>query len=98
MTVRTVVILKNRLWSLFVKWSEASLYVKVLFDSSGGPFLTVLKPPAPQFPHLSEEEVHEFEELFNLVDLDHGGSISPEELGSLMETLGVKPSPVRLQR
>jgi Ca2+-binding EF-hand superfamily protein len=45
-------------------------------------------------PHLTEEELKEFQELFDLVDLDHGGSISPEELGSLMETLGLKPSQV----
>ena len=32
-------------------------------------------------PHLTEEELKEFQELFDLVDLDHGGSISPEELG-----------------
>jgi Ca2+-binding EF-hand superfamily protein len=46
-------------------------------------------------PHLTEEELKEFQELFDLVDLDHGGSISPEELGSLMETLGLKPSQAR---
>eukprot|EP00296_Roombia_truncata_P001147 JP436877.1.p1 GENE.JP436877.1~~JP436877.1.p1 ORF type:complete len:158 (-),score=38.05 JP436877.1:98-571(-) len=45
-----------------------------------------------QHPHLTEEELQEFRELFDLVDLDKGGSISPEELGSLMETLGLKPS------
>ena len=43
-------------------------------------------------PHLSAEELQEFRELFDLVDLDHGGSISPDELGSLMETLGLKPN------
>mmetsp|Transcript_8608 Transcript_8608/g.19800 ORF Transcript_8608/g.19800 Transcript_8608/m.19800 type:complete len:158 (+) Transcript_8608:47-520(+) len=43
-------------------------------------------------PHLTEEELQEFRELFDLVDLDKGGSISPEELGSLMETLGLKPN------
>ncbi len=45
-------------------------------------------------PHLTEEELQEFRELFDLVDLDKGGSISPEELGSLMETLGLKPNQV----
>ena len=44
---------------------------------------------------MTEEELKEFQELFDLVDLDHGGSISPEELGSLMETLGLKPSQAR---
>ena len=32
----------------------------------------------------------------NQVDEDKGGSISPQELGSLMETLGLKPNQARL--
>eukprot|EP00741_Cyanophora_paradoxa_P005884 tig00000113_g5702.t1 len=44
-------------------------------------------------PHgLSEQEIAEFREIFNLVDVDHGGSISKEELGQLMHTLGLRPS------
>ena len=31
-------------------------------------------------PHLTEEELAEFREIFNLVDLDKGGTISKEEL------------------
>ena len=41
-----------------------------------------LNPPA----HLR------FREIFNLVDLDKGGTISKEELKQLMNTLGLKPT------
>eukprot|EP00743_Colponemidia_sp_Colp-15_P002531 GILK01002743.1.p1 GENE.GILK01002743.1~~GILK01002743.1.p1 ORF type:complete len:168 (-),score=33.75 GILK01002743.1:747-1214(-) len=43
-----------------------------------------------QFAHLTAEEIQEFREIFNLVDKDGGGSISKEELGELMATLGIK--------
>ena len=43
-------------------------------------------------PHLTAEELAEFREIFNLVDLDKGGTISKEELKQLMTTLGLKPS------
>ena len=36
-----------------------------------------------------------FREIFNLVDLDKGGTIDKEELKQLMNTLGLKPSQVR---
>jgi len=42
--------------------------------------------------HLTEEELSEFREIFNLVDLDKGGTISKDELKQLMTTLGLKPS------
>ena len=42
---------------------------------------------------LSAEEVSEFREIFNLVDRDGGGSITKEELGELMDTLGIDASP-----
>jgi len=42
---------------------------------------------------LSPEEVAEFQEIFNLVDRDGGGSITKEELGELMDTLGIDASP-----
>ena len=44
--------------------------------------------------HLTEEELAEFREIFNLVDLDKGGTISKDELKQLMTTLGLKPSQV----
>mmetsp|Transcript_11797 Transcript_11797/g.15404 ORF Transcript_11797/g.15404 Transcript_11797/m.15404 type:complete len:159 (+) Transcript_11797:195-671(+) len=43
--------------------------------------------------NLSEEELQEFREIFNLVDRDGGGSITKEELGDLMDTLGIDASP-----
>ena len=45
--------------------------------------------------HLTDEELDEFREIFNLVDLDKGGSISKSELKQLMSTLGLKPSQAR---
>lgn len=39
---------------------------------------------------LSEEEINEFREIFNLVDKDGGGSISKDELAELMDTLGIE--------
>ena len=43
--------------------------------------------------NLSNEELAEFREIFNLVDKDGGGTISKEELGELMETLGIDATP-----
>ena len=48
--------------------------------------------PKRQHGHLTDEELAEFREIFNLVDLDKGGTISKEELKQLMNTLGLKPS------
>eukprot|EP00695_Tsukubamonas_globosa_P003449 TRINITY_DN641_c0_g1_i1.p1 TRINITY_DN641_c0_g1~~TRINITY_DN641_c0_g1_i1.p1 ORF type:complete len:140 (+),score=53.67 TRINITY_DN641_c0_g1_i1:54-422(+) len=42
--------------------------------------------------HLTEEELAEFKEIFDLVDTDRGGSISKDELAKLMTTLGLKPT------
>ena len=39
---------------------------------------------------LSDEELAEFREIFNLVDADGSGEISREELGELISTLGLK--------
>jgi calmodulin len=41
---------------------------------------------------LTEDELAEFREIFNLVDRDKGGSISKSELKQLMNTLGLRPS------
>ena len=42
---------------------------------------------------LTPEELAEFREIFNLVDKDGGGTISKEELGEHMETLGIDATP-----
>lgn len=42
--------------------------------------------------HLTEEELAEFREIFDLVDEDKGGSISRNELKKLMITLRLKPT------
>ena len=47
---------------------------------------------ARKHAHLTEEELSEFREIFNLVDLDKGGTISKDELKQLMTTLGLWPS------
>ena len=40
--------------------------------------------------------MQELLEIFRLVDLDHGGTISAEELGQLMSTLGIRATKVEL--
>ena len=45
-------------------------------------------------PHnLTDSELAEFREIFNLVDRDGGGTITKEELGELMDTLGIDATP-----
>ncbi|KAI8995934.1 hypothetical protein BC832DRAFT_309688 [Gaertneriomyces semiglobifer] len=46
---------------------------------------------------LSEAEVRELVEIFSLVDVDHGGTISKDELAALMKTLGLRVSKVELE-
>ena len=41
---------------------------------------------------MSKDELAEFREIFDLVDKDKGGSISRDELGELMDTLGIRAS------
>eukprot|EP00930_Biecheleria_cincta_P070750 TRINITY_DN58367_c0_g1_i1.p1 TRINITY_DN58367_c0_g1~~TRINITY_DN58367_c0_g1_i1.p1 ORF type:complete len:160 (-),score=46.35 TRINITY_DN58367_c0_g1_i1:8-487(-) len=48
-------------------------------------------------PTLSDEDLQEFQEIFNLVDTDRGGSIGTEELARLMDTLGIRTSPEELK-
>ena len=59
---------------------------------------TVLEAATQKHPHLTAEELAEFREIFNLVDLDKGGTISKEELRQLMTTLGLKPTQEELNR
>lgn len=41
---------------------------------------------------LSARDIQEFREIFNLIDTDGSGCISPEELGALIEQVGLKIS------
>ena len=41
---------------------------------------------------LTNDELSEFREIFNLVDRDNGGTITKEELAELLETLGIETS------
>jgi calmodulin len=57
------------------------------------PDFGLFRPFNSLMEHLSEEEIAEFREIFNLVDRDGGGSITAVELGELMDTLGIDASP-----
>ncbi|CAH1267592.1 CALM1 [Branchiostoma lanceolatum] len=46
---------------------------------------------------LSEEQIAEFKEVFGLFDQDNSGSITTNELGEVMESLGHKPELAELQ-
>ena len=43
--------------------------------------------------HLTEEQTAEFREAFALFDKDGDGTISTKELGTVMNSLGQKPTP-----
>lgn len=50
-----------------------------------------IQPEAPAGPNgVTQAEIDELQEIFNLVDTDRGGSIEPEEITSLLNTLGIK--------
>jgi len=54
--------------------------------------------PAPQGPNsLTEEQVSEFKEAFDLFDKNGDGQISTKELGTMMRSLGQNPSDSELQ-
>ena len=46
---------------------------------------------------ITAEDIAQYREIFQLVDLDHGGSIDEEELASLMDLLGLNPSEAMLK-
>eukprot|EP00391_Amoebophrya_sp_Ameob2_P012903 CAMPEP_0178998482 /NCGR_PEP_ID=MMETSP0795-20121207/9534_1 /TAXON_ID=88552 /ORGANISM="Amoebophrya sp., Strain Ameob2" /LENGTH=171 /DNA_ID=CAMNT_0020691159 /DNA_START=118 /DNA_END=633 /DNA_ORIENTATION=+ len=46
---------------------------------------------------LSDEDIREFKEIFNLVDSDGSGAISTDELGQLVESVGMKLTHAELQ-
>jgi len=43
------------------------------------------------------EDIAEFREIFNLIDTDHSGCISSQEMGKLVESVGMKMSKKELQ-
>ena len=45
-------------------------------------------PSSPRSPGLSEEEIEEIREAFNLFDTDGSGTIDPKELKAAMQSLG----------
>ncbi|CAM9789759.1 unnamed protein product [Ascophyllum nodosum] len=42
---------------------------------------------------ISSQELAEFREIFDLVDRDGGGTVTKEELGQLMGTIGIEATP-----
>lgn len=63
---------------------------------AGSPPVTSPKPSpvsksrAARAKGLTSDEIAELREIFNLVDKDHGGTISKTELAELLMTLGIK--------
>merc|ERR1719473_2684751 len=53
--------------------------------------------PAAAVSGLTEADIQEFQEIFNLVDTDRSGRITTDELGSLMETLGISTTQQELK-
>lgn len=49
-------------------------------------------------PKVTDEELREYRTLFSLLDKDHGGSISKDELGELMHTLHIPIVPGELDK
>ncbi|XP_078612782.1 uncharacterized protein LOC144882674 [Branchiostoma floridae x Branchiostoma japonicum] len=53
--------------------------------------------PIPMADQLTEEQISEFREAFELFDKDGNGSIDAGELGTVMKSLGQKPTETELQ-
>ena len=54
----------------------------------GGPGKSPVKRKAFERPGLTEDEVEEIREAFNLFDTEGSGTIDPKELKAAMESLG----------
>ena len=54
----------------------------------GGPSKSPIKKKAFERPGLTEDEIEEIREAFNLFDTDGSGTIDPKELKAAMESLG----------
>ncbi|KAI8521076.1 calmodulin-like 3 [Branchiostoma belcheri] len=70
-------------WSVVIRREEEASFKRTRF------FLEV--------EELTEEQIAEFREAFNLFDKDGGGDISVKELGSVMRSLGQNPTEQELQ-
>lgn len=51
---------------------------------------------ATSWPYLTRAQVQEFKEAFDIFDVDGGGTITAEELGDVMRSLGQKPTRAQL--
>ena len=51
---------------------------------------------ATSWPYLTRAQVQEFKEAFDIFDVDGGGTITAEELGEVMRSLGQKPTRAQL--
>jgi calmodulin len=52
---------------------------------------------ASAWPYLTRAQVQEFKEAFDIFDVDGGGTITAEELGVVMKSLGQKPTRAQLE-
>ena len=52
---------------------------------------------ASAWPYLTRAQVQEFKEAFDIFDVDGGGTITAEELGEGMKSLGQKPTRAQLE-
>ena len=58
------------------------------YGGYGGPSKSPVKRRAFERPGLTEDEIEEIREAFNLFDTDGSGTIDPKELKAAMESLG----------
>ena len=52
---------------------------------------------ASAWPYLTRAQVQEFKEAFDIFDVDGGGTITAEELGEVMKSLGQKQTRAQLE-
>lgn len=45
---------------------------------------------------MSEEQINEYKEAFTLFDKDNDGTISKDELGTVMRSLGLNPTELEI--
>jgi len=73
---------------------------RFIFFSRAEPQAPDLAPPTPRTPpirpYLTRRQVKEFKDAFAIFDKDGGGSITTQELGDVMKSLGQKPTNAEL--